>query len=116
MYSETLTAKEQDANNFLSVAGNICYCFPNVAPGVLYSVVGYLGEAGALRWLDHHTAGEQRLVILTPEQVEELETVSKWSAKRFFDEYENKCEIARPSDWSVLLSEISGGEGNQDEH
>ncbi len=116
MYSETLTTKEQDANNSLSVAGTIYYCFLNVAPGILYSVVGYLGEAGALRWLDRHTAGDQRLVILTTEQVEELETVSKWSAKRFFDEYENKCEIARPSDWSVLLSEISGGEGNQDEH
>ena len=116
MYSETLTTKEQDANNSLSVAGTIYYCFLNVAPGVLYSVVGYLGEAGALRWLDRHTAGDQRLVILTTEQVEELETVSKWSAKRFFDEYENKCEIARPSDWSVLLSEISGGEGNHDEH
>ena len=116
MYSETLTAKEQDANNFLSPADTIYYCFPNVAPNVVFSVVNYLGEAGALRWLDRHTAGEQRLVMLTEEQVEELETVSKWSAKRFFDEYENKCEIARPSDWSVLLSEISGGEGNQDEH
>ena len=116
MYSETLTAKEQDANYSLSVAGNIYYCFPNVASNVLFSVVNYLGEAGALRWLDRHTAGDLQLVILTPEQVEELETVSKWPAKRFFDEYENKCEIARPSDWSVLLSEISGGEGNQDEH
>ena len=116
MYSETLTAKEQDANNCLSPAGTIYYCFPNVAPNVVFSVVNYLGEAGALRWLDRHTAGEQRLVMLTEEQVEELETVSKWSAKRFFDEYENKCEIARPSDWSVLLSEISGGEGNHDEH
>ena len=111
MYSETLTAKEQDANNFLSPAGTIYYCFPNVAPNVVFSVVNYLGEAGALRWLDRHTAGEQRLVMLTEEQVEELETVSKWSAKRFFDEYENKCEIARPSDWNIFLHQISNGEG-----
>ena len=116
MYSETLTTKEQDANNSLSVAGTIYYCFLNVAPGVLYSVVGYLGEAGALRWLDRHTAGDQRLVILTTEQVEELETVSKWSAKRFFDEYENKCEIARPSDWNIFLHQISNVEGYKDEH
>lgn len=27
MYSETLTAKEQDANNFLSVAGSTYYSF-----------------------------------------------------------------------------------------
>ena len=112
MYSETLTAKEQDANYSLSVAGNICYCSPNV----VFSVVNYLGEAGALRWLDRHTAGEQRLVMLTEEQVEELETVSKWSAKRFFDEYENKCEIARPSDWNIFLHQISNGEGYKDEH
>ena len=112
MYSETLTAKEQDANNFLSVAGSTYYSFTNV----VFSVVNYLGEAGALRWLDRHTAGEQRLVMLTEEQVEELETVSKWSAKRFFDEYENKCEIARPSDWNIFLHQISNGEGYKDEH
>ena len=116
MYSETLTAKEQDANNFLSVAGSTYYSFTNVAPNVTFSVVNYLGEAGALRWLDRHTAGEQRLVMLTEEQVEELETVSKWSAKRFFDEYENKCEIARPSDWNIFLHQISNGEGYKDEH
>ena len=108
MYSETLTAKEQDANNSMSVAGSIYYAFPNVAPNVLFSVVNYLGEAGALRWLDRHAGAEQRLVILTQEQVEELETVSKWSAKQFFETYENKIEIARPSDWAVFLQQISG--------
>jgi hypothetical protein len=54
--------------------------------------------------------------MLTEEQVEELETVSKWSAKRFFDEYENKCEIARPSDWNIFLHQISNVEGYKDEH
>ena len=92
MYSDTLTAKEQDADNSLSVAGTIYYSFPDVAPGVVYTVVGYLGEAGGLRWLDRHTDGGLRLTSLSTKQIEELETVSKWPAKRFFAEYPCKFQ------------------------
>lgn len=123
MYSETLTAKEQDANNFLSVAGSTYYSFTNVAPNVTFSVVNYLGEAGALLWLDRHTSGDQRLVKLTPEQVEELETVSKWSAKRFFTEYSNKFQFTADSigiDVSELDLDISkwivDDKASQNEH